>query len=155
MQSTNSALSEHLLSTLPVSLLGHFTFQRRASEQRMDTVWNDFVTGVNITARQPFGWIRADEIDDYGNKHIHAAFVSFAPISDSLLADTWNTVNHHTDASNALIQPYDSAYGTSGINYLLKDDCISLSGNLFLYSSLTDVSSLNMSERRNYHRIRS
>lgn len=154
MQQSNTALSEHLLSTLPICMLGHFTFERRVNEQKRDTTWIDFIHEFNLIGRMPLGWIRADETDNQGNRHIHAAFASYRPIDATLLSDTWNSVNNYKTTSNALIQPYNMALGTSGMDYLCKGNCLSFSGNLPLYSSLTNPAMLRTGERSAYYRMR-
>jgi hypothetical protein len=150
-------LAEHLLDTLPVSQLCHLTFQRRASEEQRNTAWTEFIDEVGKESRRQFGWIRADETDAKGNRHIHAAIVSFVPPDRRLVEDSWNKVNGNQERNHALVEKYDvKEHGASGLSYILSpESTVTFSENIELYSSQTDPHDLSSSERRSYSRIRS
>jgi hypothetical protein len=154
----DSLLSGHLLSTLPITTLGTFNFRRRASEQHRDTAWSEYIDHVGSQIKQPFGWIRADETDELGNRHIHAAFVSYMGLNDKvdILHDSWLAVNDYKEGQYALVSPYQAEqFGTSGLDYLLSpSSAVSFSPNIPLFSSLTDVSMLQAADRRTYGRMR-
>ena len=148
-------LSQHLLNTLPIDAIGTFTFPQRCSQEQRDTAWNEYVDKLEATAKHSIGWIRADETDAEGNRHIHAAFASFQPLSKHQLMDCWAATLDSTRSDLADCSSYDSSsFGTAGLQYIVKDDDLTLSSALHLYSTLTDPSTLPAYERRQFTRVR-
>ncbi|SDE83606.1 hypothetical protein [Terriglobus roseus] len=152
-----TAISEHLLNTLPVAAIGHFTFPKQVSDEKRLGIWKQFLNEAEKRLHYPIGTLRGFETDCEGNRHIHAIFVSHKPISHHVLSDAWHAVLHvpkQMFKTYADCSPYDRTCGTKGIEYVMKDGEIELSDNIHLFSSDVDVNGLNARARRAYSRMR-
>ncbi len=104
---------------VPIRVIAHLTFQRRASRERAGTLFTEFIKCVGSQYKLPVGHITSFEQRLGVPLHLHTALVLPRPVSDlSVVVNSWKLVEGENHMVNARVERYQSAMG--GLAYILK-----------------------------------